>query len=152
MKNILKNSALFVIFVFFIGCNNSKNNKSTENHSDIEKLQNEDISIMNLNDGNKWLVNEEMKPYVEDAKTLLIDFKKNKSENYKELATALKNKNLQLIKSCTMKGQSHDELHKWLFPHIEKINELATANNTTEALKIIHQLENSFNIYDQYFQ
>lgn len=152
MKNILKNSALFVIFVFFVGCNNSKNNKSTENHSDIEKLQNEEISIMNLNDGNKWLVNEEMKPYVEEAKTLLIDFKKNKSENYKELAKALKNKNLQLIKSCTMKGQSHDELHKWLFPHIEKINELVTANNTTEALKIIHQLENSFNIYDQYFQ
>ena len=51
-----------------------------------------------------------------------------------------------------MKGESHEELHKWLHPHMQLIEELAQAKDSDEADPIIRDLEDSFNTYDSYFQ
>ena len=51
-----------------------------------------------------------------------------------------------------MKGESHDELHKWLHPHIELIESLSKAESAEQASKIITDLQTSFSIYNQYFQ
>ncbi|MDD3771898.1 MAG: hypothetical protein PHC38_04485 [Weeksellaceae bacterium] len=111
----------------------------------------EEMSEIELNNGEKWAVNEEMKPYVENAETLLNDYVKNQSEDFKNLATQLKDENKKLIKSCTMEGQSHEELHKWLYPHIELLDALEVAENTESATKIVEELQHSFATYHQYF-
>ncbi|MDX9705319.1 MAG: hypothetical protein RBT46_06395, partial [Weeksellaceae bacterium] len=59
--------------------------------------------------------------------------------------------NKKLIKSCTMEGQSHEELHKWLYPHIELLDALEVAENTESAAKIVEELQHSFATYHQYF-
>ena len=52
-----------------------------------------------------------------------------------------------------MKGQSHDELHKWLLPHIKLIKELETAESgATPPQAVIAQLRASFQSYNTYFQ
>lgn len=108
-------------------------------------------SNINLNNGEKWKVNAEMKPHIEKGNELLTVFISNKDKDYQKLAQDLKTQNNSLIQSCTMKGESHDQLHKWLHPHIELIEKLSTAHSTSEAEDIISQLEKSFNTYQNYF-
>jgi hypothetical protein len=108
-------------------------------------------SDINLNNGEKWKVNAEMKPHIQKGNELLTEFISNKEKDYKKLAENLKTQNNSLIQSCTMKGESHDQLHKWLHPHIELTEKLSTAQSSSEAEDIISQLEKSFNTYQNYF-
>ena len=148
-----------LIALFFIGCGNSVETKSkqsenevtTENKTVIE--QNDDSTDeISLNNESRWLVNEEMKPYVENGRDLVNDYIENDKSNYSKLAENLKNENNQLIQSCTMEGTSHDQLHKWLHPHIELVTELSEANNKKEADEIVLELQQSYQVYDKYFK
>ena len=51
-----------------------------------------------------------------------------------------------------MKGKSHDELHKWLAPHLKLVADLEKANNEIEAKELLLKLKSSYDLYDQYFQ
>ncbi len=72
--------------------------------------------------------------------------------DYKELGEQLGGQNKRLIKSCTMKGKSHDELHKWLHPHMQLVEALEDAENEQNANKTIKQLKESFQTFHNYFQ
>jgi hypothetical protein len=105
-----------------------------------------------LNHGEKWAVNAEMKPHIEQGINILNDYVAQSGSDYKKLAADLKTQNDQLVKSCTMSGESHDELHKWLHPHMELVGELAAATDPKTAETIIGQLEQSFKTYQNYFK
>jgi hypothetical protein len=107
-----------------------------------------DITIA-LNNGKKWEVNVEMTLLILEAENILNEYSKG---DYKELAEQLEDKNKQLIKSCTMDGKSHDELHKWLYPHMQLIEALKDNENKEEAATIISDLEKSFQTYNTYFK
>ena len=51
-----------------------------------------------------------------------------------------------------MKGASHDNLHVWLYPLIQKIGALSDTNNLVEASKIKQSIEENINAYGTYFQ
>lgn len=149
-----------LILTFAVGslllysCGNSTNEKSN-NQTEVAEQNNhhhDDEQTIRLNNGEKWLVNEEMKPFILEAENILTEYINNNLSDYKTLAEQLKEKNSGLIKSCTMKGESHDELHKWLYPHIELIESLSKAESTEEASEIIANLQASFLTYNQYFQ
>ena len=129
--------------LLLFSCNNSKRSHS-------EKIQGE-IEI-NLNNGAKWLVNSEMKPHIKKEEALLVEYRLQKDQDYQKLAKNLKTQNNALIKSCTMKGESHDALHKWLYPHIELIENLTKAENAEEASKIVFKLQKSFTLYNNTFR
>ena len=135
-------------------CGNSTNEKSNNNRETAthQQHQHDDEQTIRLNNGEKSLVNEEMKPFILEAENILTEYINNNLSDYKTLAEQLKEKNSGLIKSCTMKGESHDELHKWLYPHIELIESLSKAESTEEASEIIANLQASFLTYNQYFQ
>jgi hypothetical protein len=136
------------------GCGNSTNEKSNNNRETAthQQHQHDDEQTIRLNNGEKWFVNEEMKPFILEAENILTEYINNNLSDYKTLAEQLKEKNSGLIKSCTMKGESHDELHKWLYPHTELIESLSKAESTEEASEIIANLQASFLTYHQYFQ
>lgn len=107
---------------------------------------------LKLNNGEKWAVNVEMKPHIEKGNLILHDYLAQNESDYKKLSADLKAQNDQLILSCTMKGESHEELHKWLHPHMELIAQLEAATDENAAKTIVTQLEASFNTYQNYFQ
>jgi hypothetical protein len=113
------------------------------------KSHNQEAVQIELNNGQKWNVNSEMTPYILDAEQILMDYN---GSNHKGLAEQLNAKNKGLIKSCTMDGKSHEELHKWLHPHMQLIENLDDAENTEEADIIIDELKTSFQNYHKYFQ
>lgn len=107
---------------------------------------------LHLNNGEKWEVNAEMKPAIEAGNKILSEYLAQQGIDYKKLAEDLKNQNDKLIKSCTMKGESHDVLHQWLHPHMKLVEQLADAEDAQKAATIVAQLEQSFNTYQQYFK
>jgi hypothetical protein len=144
--------ALVVISVLTLkSCTN--NIDESINNEQLDQVDHEESpESIELNNGEKWKVNEEMVPYIIDAEQILKDYIDSQSTNFLQLAEQLKDKNKGLIQSCTMTGKSHDELHKWLHPHILLINKLGKSENIEEASIVISDLENSFETYHNFFQ
>ncbi len=141
--------------LILISCGNSSTEKPIK-ESDAEVQQthqhDEQTDMIKLNQGEKWSVNPEMSPYILESETILTTYTQTKSTNYKRLAEQLADKNSGLVNSCTMKGESHDELHKWLHPHMELIESLSNAENSETAQTLILELQKSFETYHKYFQ
>jgi hypothetical protein len=108
--------------------------------------------LIELNEGEKWKVNEQMMPFLKSSEQLLVEFQRNEDADYKLLASRLKETNNKLIASCTMKGKSHDALHKWLHPHLELVNELQNSKTEEEATRVMEKLKGSFSDFGHYFQ
>lgn len=127
---------------------------SGEEHpaADDHEHSHDDGEEISLNNGEKWKVNEEMKPFVMQGEEFVYEYSKSKDEDYLSLAENLADQNKQLITSCTMDGVSHDELHKWLHPHLELTKELKGAKNIDEANHIVEHLLASYEEYHKYFK
>ena len=151
MKSTITPLLLLLLAVFTLNC---KNQNKDEAHANLPTaaVEEPNIQTINLNDGEKWAVNEEMKPFISDSEKILNEFIAKKSNDFISLAAQLKEKNSGLVKSCTMQGASHDELHKWLHPHMELIKSLADAGDLEAATLTIEELKESFVTYNQFFQ
>ncbi len=150
----MKKVIVFGMGIFLLwSCNNSTEksttHQETENHA--EHHQDENSEAIELNNGEKWLVNEEMKPFVLKGEELVNAYIQDGKTDYKTLAKQLKNQNSQLIKSCTMDGKSHDELHKWLHPHLEIVKALENETDVTKVNGFVLQLQYSYQHYHQHF-
>lgn len=93
-----------------------------------------------------------MTPHIERGHEILTAYIAQQGTDYKTLAESLKNQNDSLIRSCTMQGESHDQLHQWLHPHMSLINDLSKAGNEAEAEALVQELEQSFDRYQTYFE
>ena len=134
-------------------CNNSSAKAKSNQETKEEEHQHDETSeAVELNIGKKWIVNDEMKPFVAKGEGLVTTYLQSSHTNYNELAQQLKEQNNQLIKSCTMKGKSHDEVHKWLHPHLELVEALGKSTNENEAKGIVLKLQKSNEVYHQYFE
>jgi len=139
--------------MFLLSCNNATEKATTNLEKDDHAThQADDTSTApELNNGEKWVVNQEMKPFVSKGEELVNAFVKNGQPDHKTLVQQLKDQNSALIKSCTMDGKSHDELHKWLHPHLELVKALENEADAAKANEIVLQLQESYRQYHQYF-
>ena len=125
----------------------------SEEHAtdDHEKSDDHEEGVkLELNNGAKWPVNSEMKPYVAEMETQLKAYQPE-SGDYKMLAKNLSTSNDNLVKSCTMTGVPHDNLHAWLAPHMKEIEKLKNAEDREHANKIVGELKESMEKYHQFF-
>lgn len=114
--------------------------------------QNEKHDVLILDGTAKWNINEEMRPYVNASQDLLNTYVDKADTAYHQLAAKLQMEIDSLVQSCTMKGESHANLHKWLHPHIELVKELKETNVDSVAQNIVLQLEDSYATFHQYFE
>ena len=125
----------------------------SEEHAtdDHEKSDDHEEGVkLELNNGAKWTMNAEMKPFINEMESQVNAYKPE-SDDYKMLAKNLGETNDNLIKSFTIKGTPHDVLHAWLMPHMELIDDLKKADNKEEGNKIVGDLKESMAKYHQYF-
>lgn len=133
----------------------SCNSRSGHKHENNEESQVEERVLtkpLQLNDGKKWKVNSEMKPHIQEAESQLNAFIQTGNADYKFLSIGLKAHNQKLIERCNMEGQAHEELHKWLYPHMDLITNLDSAKSVEEARQIAENLQVSFQTYHRYFE
>ena len=144
------------VFIFW-SCNNSGRtieSDAEESHLEahVEHHYNKSDGALELNDGEKWIVNEEMKPFVAKQEELLNAHMQSGNPDYETLASQLQKQNELLIQSCTMTGKSHDELHKWLHPYMGLLVDLREAQTEDEADKLVSEVKMSLETYHSYFQ
>lgn len=150
MKKII---VLALSSLFLWSCNsNSESTESTQEVSTTEEHHHDESSeAIQLNSGEKWVINAEMKPFILKGEELVNTYIQNKQTDYKELAKQLKAQNSNLIESCTMDGKSHDELHKWLHPHLELVDKLEKDADVTASAETVAQIQSSYTVFHQYF-
>lgn len=146
MKAIL--IPLLSVYILF-SCQSSN---QEDNQQEIVIKESHVNATLELNNGEKWEVNEEMKPLILRSADILSTYQSNNAMNHQELAIQLKEQNTALIKNCSMQGQAHDALHKWLLPHMNLIERLHKAENDENASEIIEELQISFTTFNTYFQ
>lgn len=138
---------LAAVGLFLLSCNTKlKEEKTTEiktaehQHSESEAIQ--------LNEGKKWKVDDNMMLHIRNMEKDLDNFAKEGDKNYSLLADKLK-ANLDLLTSnCTMKREAHDELHKWLVPYLALVDLFSKEKSANQFIEIQH----SFKTFNQYFQ
>lgn len=156
----MKKLSIFVASLFIMAsCGNTDTTENTvvenqiENHEDHDDHHhNLDDEAIKLDNGSKWVVNEEMKPFLLKGEELVNNFLEKGEGDIFQLAEAIEEQNTLLIKSCTMKGESHDELHKWLEPHLALIKEMKTNESEEDLSKLAEMVKDSYEHYHDYFQ
>ena len=147
--------SLAVISLFLFSCGNTSNEKSkeqTETATHEEHQHNDENETIELNNGAKWKVDDNMITHIRNMENDVISFAKVEQKDYKSLGEKLQSNIDLLTSNCTMKGKAHDELHKWLLPYIDMVKELSEAKDETEAEKQFHNIQTSFTTFNQYFQ
>lgn len=152
--NTFKSLLIAVTVSFsFAGCSHSSHDSHHEHETEAHDghHHSEGAEAIELNGGERWTVNDEMKPYVIKGQEIVAAFVQNNGTDYAKLAKEVAEQNDHLIQSCTMQGKSHDELHKWLHPHLELVKELSTTTDADKAKELVIRLEKSYQQYDKYF-
>ena len=106
---------------------------------------------MVLNNGIKWQANKETNDGVMTMLTKINEAKTSTTADYKKLGDTLNDVKNTVVKECTMKGPSHDNLHVWLHPLIEKIEMLQKTENTEEGVYLISNIKKHLEGYYEYF-
>ena len=155
--------SLIAIVAMLLSCkNNSKEKEHVNTSKNKVKLQTEAPTEMNVNEGwigdmefnqgARWKANPETNQGVAKMQAVLTISNPKELKDYHTVANALTKEKNYVIKECTMKGPSHDNLHIWLVPLIEKIDALSNAGELEEAQQVYKAIEEHVSAYSTYFQ
>ena len=110
------------------------------------------IEGLGLNEGKKWEANPETTDGIHNMKAIIEKDNSSSLEDYSALAEDLGVEKTNIFKQCTMKGESHENLHAYLIPLIGFINDLSEDATPEDAAKTVLEIENHVDAYDYYFE
>ncbi len=153
----MKQVVILAIAVAMLSCSAEPKSQQSESDPhlhghDITGLAGHSDLVISLDNGKRWKADAQMNQEVQSMKKTITAFDGNRLEDYHVLGQKLNDHTHQLIASCTMKGQGHDELHKWLHPFMQDIEKLTSAESVADAVMITDELESSLAVYDQHFE
>ncbi|HLV39535.1 hypothetical protein [Xanthomarina sp.] len=166
----MKKTLLSIAMLAFIltSCNNKKEEHATEQNTQEETeivshenhethqassaLNNNWMNEIQMDNGSQWLANIETTDGVNDMLKLISESKTETVADYLSLADKLNSRKNTLVKECTMTGPSHDNLHVFLHPLIEKINVLLETKTTEEGAEALKSITDNLNAYTTYFK
>lgn len=163
MKTFLLTTAVIGALISY-SCNHSHNDETThDSHTNaVEQTEapaeehhhseNEQIA---LNNGAKWKVEENMMSYIRKMETHTDQLSKQENKQLSDFSTLADSlqANVELLTTrCTMKGEAHDELHKWLVPYMDLVSSLQKSKDQEEARHVFEQIEESFKTFNTYFE
>jgi hypothetical protein len=147
--------SIIALSFVFISCGNSNQEivpEEAENNAlEVHDHDDESEAIV-LNNGEKWRVDENMLVHIRNMENDVSTFSQSDQQDNKALAEKLQTNIALLTSNCTMTGQAHDELHKWLLPFIDMADAFSAATNQTEAAVQFKNIQNSFLTFNQFFQ
>jgi hypothetical protein len=153
-----------IISALLVSCNETKHkdNKTLETTEVSNEHLGEDmlshatdnswINEIKLNSGKKWDANFETTDGVEKMIVLTKESSAKSVTDYHALASNLNEVKNYIVKKCTMDGPSHDNLHVFLHPLIEKIDALGKVSNEDDGAKIKESIIKNLEGYYDYFK
>lgn len=153
MKNLSLTPILFLL-VFAFGCSGNKKENHDHAHHDHghEHHHHEAPAIegaVTLNNGERWETNPETNEGIDNMMALVAKEAANGPTDLEVLQTNLREEFNTILQKCTMKGESHNQLHNYLHPLKEKIDGLDQAQEDAHA---IEDLEQYLHTYKTYFR
>jgi hypothetical protein len=135
---------------------------NTENDSDIEVTSDSTEVIVTevepnphdliLVDDVKGIIDEGMRVSIDSIEMRMEGFGGTDLAAYEALSADLEHHTKSVISSCTMSGQAHDELHKWLLPFIDLRKKLNGITEVAEGEAIADELITELAIFNTYFE
>ncbi len=160
MKKVIFTVA--ILSAFMISCNdnqkaNTETSLETEIHHDAHEhhamaLNNDWVKDIKLDNGTKWDANLETTKGVENMLKSISASSPQSVEDYHALAGELNEEKNFVVKECTMEGASHDNLHVFLHPLIEKIDALGKVDTVEEGIEITTSIKENLGAYYDYFK
>lgn len=129
MKQILITIFISVLLIGF-GC--SQKEKLSEQHHRDEQANAEqaeehaepEFALVQLDNGKKWIANTETTDGIQNMFALLEAQSANPTSDSKVLKEKMMSEFTGIFQKCTMKGESHEQLHNFLFPLKGKLDKL----------------------------
>jgi len=151
----MKLKSITIIFpvLFLAACGNQKNETEvTVEQAPLESEHDHDSEAIELNNGQKWVVNDSMMIHIRNMENDVNAFNGKAVAEYQNLASGLQENINLLTSNCTMTGKAHDELHKWLLPYIDTVDEFAAQTVESEYAKQLEIIKTSLATFNQYFE
>jgi PBP1b-binding outer membrane lipoprotein LpoB len=167
----MQKTLLSIAIMAFIlsSCNNGKKEAHATEHSTKEQVEavshenhethqanavinNNWMNDIQMDNGSKWLANIETTEGVNDMLKLISESKTETVKDYLSFANKLNNRKNTVVKECTMTGPSHDNLHVFLHPLIEKIDVLLKTKTIGEGAETLKSITDNLNAYKTYFK
>jgi hypothetical protein len=144
----MKNTFLAAVFLCAttLSCSTQNEDKSTPEQVNTEAVKTEDV--LQLNNGEKWTVNPEMLVHISKMDSTISSFSESENGDIENLGVSLQENVDNLINSCTMEGDAHNELHKWLMPHIGLLKELKKSQDS----ELVSELNTSMEEFNTFFE
>ena len=150
----LKITLLSLSILFLLSCKDKKETKTVpETKQEVKEEMHDHDKHEDIvsNNGEKWKVAPNMMAHIAKMNTDVVNFKGSELKDYKELSDKLIDSSNLLTSNCTMTGQAHDELHKWLLPYINMLNALSEVKNKENAKIQYEKIDAAFKELNNYF-
>lgn len=148
----MKTFCIILIVSLFAGaCNNASNQNAEVKDSAArqEDHSHESDEAIQLNSGKKWKVDDAMLVHIRNIERIVTDTAG--PVNYVEAGDSIATHLELLTSSCTMTGQAHDELHKWLLPFLD-LSEQLSEQDGREAAATLNEMKTAFSVFNTYFE
>lgn len=146
---------LFTLLTFsliLLSCDNATKSEKTSPAIEADEHNHNGNAAIVLNKGQKWKVDETMILHIRAMENAIKEVSKSTEKDYSSLAIKLQGYIELLTSNCTMTGQAHDELHKWLLPYIDLVDDLSATKNESEAKVVFTKITDSFTTFNTCFQ
>jgi len=130
------------LLLMFLNCEGIDSNNS---HTTPSKIVIQDMDeYLSLNNNYKW----QMDTHTRNSIGKMIAISEDKSLSSKDIGVQIQKELNILFNGCTMQGDAHNELHKFLQLYIPVVNQLKETGNDTD----LNKLKNQLIIYQKYFK
>ena len=145
-----KYAIIILCLVVVFSCKN-ESKKENDERIEIQEILLIDNEQLKLNNGEKWIANNETHEGVKNMDSIIKAFKSVKNKDYGLLGGTLSLQTNYIIEQCDMKGEPHDQLHVVLVPMLDEIAVLKDADNNKSKLAL-ENLEGLIKIYFNHFK
>ena len=147
----IKTLVIIFLFVSFLSCK-KETQKSVVTTTETEDISLLDTLTLKLNNGAKWVANNETQIGVFKMDSIIKAFKIDGKDDYLNLGKDLSKQTSFIIKSCNMTGEAHDQLHVVLVPMLDEISTLKEASNSAESERALTELDALIDAYFSHFK
>ncbi len=158
MKYIIKIISVITILIFTTSCKDNVENKDTspkvEESTETKQPEehHHETGVVQLNDGKKWEANLETTDGIKKMQEIMTAFTDKESPKaYISLKENLETEFTTIFEKCTMKGESHNQLHNYLKPMLGLFDGLITDDINTRK-KSFETINKHLSHYSNYFK
>ncbi|MDP1727426.1 MAG: hypothetical protein Q8M15_11635 [Bacteroidota bacterium] len=150
---------LLSLIILSAGCGGNVKQNTEQNNSAMDTLQQkhqeenagekaEAAGNIILNNGAKWQANAETTAGINKMLALVTGYLNNENSDIKALGQNLEKEFTDILQKCTMTGEAHNQLHNFLLPLKDKIEQLKEHQKT----ETVSEIQTYLNTYNTYFQ